>query len=174
MNHNEIQRIAAAVNMLRPEWPIPSLITFLSTDLGHRAFRDVAVAMAWIACEPETRTPKRALEAGPWWATLAGNGDRPVVVADMGDLCHTCRRTEAGCQADAVQALDKHPFKTTHQVAIERARREKHEASMPKIRERSITDAIDSGVPRSPAVKAEMATKIEQGKAAVQARGESG
>src|SRR5690606_24893959 len=38
--------------------------------------RDVAVAMAWVAADPESKTPARVLEAGPWWAAT-GHGDNP-------------------------------------------------------------------------------------------------
>ena len=67
MNQTDIQRLAAATNALRPDWPTRSLITFLANNLGERANLDATVAMAWIAADPQTRTPARVLEAGPWW-----------------------------------------------------------------------------------------------------------
>ena len=67
MNRTEIERIAKAINGLRPDWPWNSLVTFIGTHLSERAYRDVAVALAYVACEAETRTPKRVLESGPWW-----------------------------------------------------------------------------------------------------------
>lgn len=76
---NEIQRVAAAANALRPEWPIRSLITILSTKYAHRPYRDLAVALAWIAADPSTKTPARLAEAGPWWqATSMTEGTMPV------------------------------------------------------------------------------------------------
>ena len=67
MNRTEAERIAKAINGLRPDWPWNSLVTFIETHLSERAYRDVAVALAYVACEAETRTPKRVLESGPWW-----------------------------------------------------------------------------------------------------------
>lgn len=67
MNRTEVERIAKAINGLRPDWPWNSLVTFIGTHLSERAYRDVAVALAYVACEAETRTPKRVLESGPWW-----------------------------------------------------------------------------------------------------------
>ena len=67
MNRTEIERTAKAINGLRPDWPWNSLVTFIETHLSQRAYRDVAVALAYVACEAETRTPKRVLESGPWW-----------------------------------------------------------------------------------------------------------
>ena len=71
MNENEIERIAAAVNVLRPDWPTPSLRTFIAKKLGMRPRRDVAVALAWVACDSATTTPARVLENGPWWKAVA-------------------------------------------------------------------------------------------------------
>ena len=67
MNRTEVERIAKAINGLRPDWPWNSLVTFIETHLSDRAYRDAAVALAYVACEAETRTPKRVLESGPWW-----------------------------------------------------------------------------------------------------------
>ena len=70
LTENEIDRIAASVNALRPDWPAKSLRTLIADKLAHRTRRDVAVALTWVACESETKTPKRVLEAGPWWQGL--------------------------------------------------------------------------------------------------------
>ena len=67
MNRTEIERLAGAANKLRPDWPWKSLVTFIELHMMDRAYRDVAVALAWVACDPATKTPKRVLESGPWW-----------------------------------------------------------------------------------------------------------
>lgn len=83
MTPGEIDRIAAAANALRPDWPIRSLQTLLARpELAHRPRRDVAVALTWVACESATLNPGRVIEAGPWWkAAVAGDdtvsGHRP-------------------------------------------------------------------------------------------------
>ena len=75
---NEIQRLAAMANQLRPEWPIKSLITLLARDHAARPYRDLAVALAWIATDARTKTPARLAEAGPWWtATSMTEGTGP-------------------------------------------------------------------------------------------------
>lgn len=63
----EIGRLAAMANALRPDWPIQSVRTLLAADHSSRAFRDLAVALAAIATDPTTRTPRRLAESGPWW-----------------------------------------------------------------------------------------------------------
>ena len=75
MNQTEAHRLAAAVNQLRPEWPLASLSAFIHKNLITRAYRDAVVALTWVACDAESLTPARVLENGPWWkATQAQEG----------------------------------------------------------------------------------------------------
>lgn len=91
MDLTEITRLAAAVNALRPDWPHASLVTFISRDLSHRAYRDVAVVLSWVACDPATQTPRRVLEQGPWWdAVAAGIGLAPATPTNS-TLEGTCK-----------------------------------------------------------------------------------
>ena len=101
MNDNEIQRLALAINALRPEWPTKSLRTFLAGKLAPRPYQDVALALVFIATDPKTTTPARVLEAGPWWKTNpAGNESTyrppkpdescPVHPGDYRDSCRSC------------------------------------------------------------------------------------
>ena len=48
MNETELARLAAMGNALRPDWPAQSLKTFLHA-FAVNAYRDVAVALAWVA-----------------------------------------------------------------------------------------------------------------------------
>lgn len=75
------ERIAQAVHDLRPEWPAQSVLTLIgnSEDLRTRAYRDLAVAFAYVACDPASLTPGRVREAGPWWAHT--NAERATVSA---------------------------------------------------------------------------------------------
>lgn len=103
MNENEIERIAAAANALRPDWPLASLRTLLTTKLATRARRDVAVALAWVACESETKTPARVLEPGPWWTAVAteDHGGRTTPRPPRKDeCCRICGRYLDGCLCD--------------------------------------------------------------------------
>lgn len=93
MNDHEAQRIAAAMNALRPDWPTTQLRTLLREKLGDRPRRDVAVALAWIACEAGTANPYRVLEAGPWWKAAGAAGDTTGrrEVFDRGTFCGICQ-----------------------------------------------------------------------------------
>lgn len=66
-SRDEAQRLAAMGNTLRPDWPAGSLLTLISQDLRNRTYRDIAIALAYIATDPATKTPGRLREAGPWW-----------------------------------------------------------------------------------------------------------
>jgi hypothetical protein len=63
----EIDRIAQVGNVLRPDWPSRSLVSFLTTNHASRAYRDVLLALVAIAADPATQTPARMNGAGPWW-----------------------------------------------------------------------------------------------------------
>ena len=96
IEHHDAERLAAAINQLRPEWPTRSLLTFIGKNLNSRAYRDAAIALTWIACDPKTLTPARVIEAGPWWN--ATRADNPTVAAithhcpeHPGEKAWTCR-----------------------------------------------------------------------------------
>jgi hypothetical protein len=99
MNENEADRIAAMAHALRPDWPLASLRTLLQRpEMASRTRRDVAVALAWVACESATKTPARVLEAGPWWQATNADGDSTQPRIHWLDRCHVCNYAEAACQ----------------------------------------------------------------------------
>ncbi len=95
MNTTEVARLAAAINLLRPDWPTPSLHTFIARELASRPYRDAAVALTYVAADPDSQTPRRVLEAGPWWkvgeASPADIGPRILVQG----RCNKCRHMHA-------------------------------------------------------------------------------
>lgn len=108
MTKIELARLAAAINVLRPDWPITSLQTFLANGHHHRPLRDVAVALTWIATDPDTHSPGRLNEPGPWWHA-SRTADVPQVVNDCPRHPETGIRLDpvsgrticAGCHVDA-------------------------------------------------------------------------
>lgn len=110
MNEHEIERIAAATHQLRPDWPVASLKTLIAKKLGDRPRRDVCVALAWIACEANTATPARVLEAGPWWRAAAiEGGGAPRNQIPAHERCSTCSKSAVDC-ARVRFADDDHIF----------------------------------------------------------------
>lgn len=108
----ELERIAAAVSILRPDWHPRSIATWLkSTDPGRavaaRPFADLAIAFVACAVDPRSSKPARVAEAGPWWQTVAraterdtgwlpGPGDeqpcrRPGHEHEPARACRACR-----------------------------------------------------------------------------------
>lgn len=93
-SRDEAQRLAAMGNTLRPDWPAGSLLTLISQDLRNRTYRDIAIALAYVATDPATKTPGRLREAGPWWEAARpatqlaprGNGKCPKC-----DVFHTAQ-----------------------------------------------------------------------------------
>jgi hypothetical protein len=84
LSQTEAHRLAAAIHALRADWPLASLSTFIRTKLADKAYRDAAVALAWVATDEKTTTPARVLEAGPWWrAAQAGD-------ATVSAITHRC------------------------------------------------------------------------------------
>ena len=74
----EVSRLAAAVNCLRPDWPVKSLETHIKANHINRSYRDLACALAYIATDAQTQTPARLMEAGPWWRTTEESRQTPM------------------------------------------------------------------------------------------------
>ena len=104
ISRDETERLAAMANALRPDWPVKSLTTFIVNELTRRTYREVAIALAWVATDPATDTPKRMLEAGPWWnASRAQAATVSVVVTRCGEhpehpaaRCPACEEANRG------------------------------------------------------------------------------
>lgn len=111
MNENEISRIAAAISDLRPDWPAASIRSLLNRpELKNKPRRDVAVALVWVACEAETKTPARVIEAGPWWkaamvessgTTIAHTGKTVGRAANPNEVCGICDMWRDDCKGRA-------------------------------------------------------------------------
>lgn len=154
MNQTDIQRLAASVNALRPDWPTKSLTTFIANNLGTRATIDAAVAMAWIATDPDTKTPARVLEAGPWWKATrpagAPTGEQPDQIHSA-EICRVCRKTRAGHDHMAAISDDGHAFTTapeTHRQTDRTGPRMVHGPRTTHPDTSTSTDALASAFPK--------------------------
>ena len=118
MNEHEIDRIASAFHVLRPDWPHASLRTFIAKNLADKPRRDVAVALAWVSCESNTATPARVLENGPWWKATNAEASSTTTVhtgktvglrhGDPRDICGICDMWRADCESRS--ATNGHEF----------------------------------------------------------------
>jgi hypothetical protein len=92
----QIERLAAMANALRPDWPLRSIQTHIENNHTHRAYRDLAIALAYVATDSESSTPARLKQPGPWWrASLVGD-ETPTPPGRCGD-CHEFHGTDAPC-----------------------------------------------------------------------------
>jgi hypothetical protein len=113
MMPHERDRIADAIARLRPDWPAAQLRTLITEHLLDRPRRDVAVALAWIACEPNTSTPYRVLEAGPWWKAAGAEGSAQTRQPfDRGTFCAHCDLPASECRR---RWLHDHEFESKHE-----------------------------------------------------------
>jgi hypothetical protein len=105
LTENEIDRIANAIHALRPDWPANSLRSLIADPkLATKTRRDVTVALAWVACESETKTPGRVLENGPWWRAAVASDDRvprnPMPHEECGTHKGQFRLSCSGCHSE--------------------------------------------------------------------------
>jgi hypothetical protein len=106
MNEHEIERIAGAMNHLRPDWPIKQLRTLLADPrIAGRPRRDVVIALGYVACESNSASPYRVIESGPWWQSVtAGDGPQTNHPPKRDETCprHPAYRATncGGCLAD--------------------------------------------------------------------------
>jgi hypothetical protein len=105
MDDNDIARLGAMAHALRPDWPAASVSTWLRRNLNDKPLRDVAIALAWIACEPNSATPARLLAApGPWWQAAGVTSSVPVPavheVLSPDERCTICGKSYDRCTRD--------------------------------------------------------------------------
>jgi hypothetical protein len=124
--HDERQRLAAMANALRPDWQASSLYTHLTREHAPRGYRDLAVALAWIACDPDTKTPARLLEPGPWWsATRPADRPQRQPVAITG-RCTSCRGLHHPADECVPASIDRSsPARAAAKDAARRALRDR-------------------------------------------------
>lgn len=100
MNIEQVQRIARAINLIRPDWPVPSLETFIRRH-EHMAPVDLHLQLVYVAHDPKTTTPARIDQHGPWKYLLTGPREQTVAYryTDPRD-CGICNKPEAECRQD--------------------------------------------------------------------------
>ena len=96
MEIQEVQRLARSINLIRPDWPVPSLETFIRRR-EHMAPLDLHLQLVYVAHDPKTTTPARIDQHGPWKYLLVGPRNHAGVQYRYPDLrdCRTCGKPQA-------------------------------------------------------------------------------
>lgn len=94
LNKDEAQKIANAINALRPDWSINGLMSVLGDSRNiNRPTTDMTLAFVALALDPKSRKPTRIYEHGPWWELLAPRVGSAVSYRTIGDDdCAICSR----------------------------------------------------------------------------------
>lgn len=120
MNEHEIARLAASLHQARPDWPVKQLVTLMGDKrMADRPRRDVFVALAWVACESNTATPYRVLEAGPWWRAAAVEGQAQAREPyDASTFCGVCGEPRHRCE---LKWAGDHEFESVQHAKVRAA-----------------------------------------------------
>jgi hypothetical protein len=120
VNKQEAERIAASVNMLRPDWPKNLILAVLGDDRCiHRGYADLAIAMTCVAVDPTSQKPGRIHERGPWWnATLATMPAEPARVINDEDCAICYRPPELHSRLSWTDAHDYEPQHARAESAV--------------------------------------------------------
>lgn len=162
MNDHEAGRIAAAMNQLRPDWPIKQLATLLRDErISTRPRRDVCVALAWIACESNSHTPYRVLETGPWWQAVAVEGRTHG--GKRGPICVHCGEERGQCE---MRWVGDHRFEETNAWMRRRPMNDEEIAKAQEYARQAIGDAKAAREPEPPKPPTEPDPRVEALRAA--------
>lgn len=71
ITRTEAERIAQSIHVVRQDWPVASLVTFIERELSNWPLLDAYVGLAYVAIERSgdrwvTEKPGRVKENGPW------------------------------------------------------------------------------------------------------------
>lgn len=91
LNETQIAIIAGSTNHLRPNWNVAAIRAVIRKLPTHHTPSQVAAALAYVACDPETRQPTRILEGGPWWPSVIASAPKLARKSEPTD-CHICGR----------------------------------------------------------------------------------
>lgn len=118
----ELDRLAAMGHQLRPDWPLRSLLTYLARNHRSRPYRDLAIALAAVATDTTTQTPKRLEESGPWWKAAQAAFGAPTAEVGPGKRArcevygheHYPATNCPGCRADELIGAQHPPAPAPH------------------------------------------------------------
>lgn len=99
LTRHEAERLAASIHAIRPEWPVGSLLTFIKRH-ETKPLLDLSLGLMWVALLPDTKTPARVDEQGPWKYVVTNSAIAPSVRYAEPDDCGICSGAKDGPHAD--------------------------------------------------------------------------
>lgn len=99
LTRHEAERLAQSIHALRPEWPVSSLLTFLKKR-ETRPLLDLTLELAHVAQLPDTKTPARIDEQGPWKQTRGTTTTAPPIRYATDTDCGICHGPQDGPHLD--------------------------------------------------------------------------
>jgi hypothetical protein len=107
----EAQRIAAAVNLLRPDWRTALIMTVLGDERNiNRPYADLAIAMTAVAVDPASKKPGRIHENGIWWNSALASTPIKMPRYPSPTDCGVCGRPFE--LHSSLSAVDDHEYET--------------------------------------------------------------
>lgn len=100
-NKQESERIAASINILRPDWATGLVMAVLGDERCiRRGYADLAITMTCVAVDPASKKPGRIHESGPWWNASLATSPRPEVKAITHADCAICFQPKSATHID--------------------------------------------------------------------------
>jgi hypothetical protein len=124
IDETQLARLAGMAHALRPDWPSRSLLTYLHAHHAGRPYRDLAVALAWVAADSATRTPARLDENGPWWKAALAEAPDATRTPSPTPVCKRCGHfvTEPNHGEHCARRVDPDHARTMRDQAVAAAR----------------------------------------------------
>lgn len=91
LTRQEGERLAQAINALRPDWPVRSLLTFIERRCT-RPLLDLSLELMYVALDPDTKSPARIDGDGPWKRLQHTAKPGQAYRAPSSDDCAICHR----------------------------------------------------------------------------------
>lgn len=119
LSKKDAEKIATAVNAIRPDWSINGLMAVLGDPrCRNRATNDLTIAFIALAVDESSRKPTRIYEHGPWWEILRPLNTVPHIRAIEPTDCIVCSKPK---HLHTVPAYADHEFRSMVDVARTKA-----------------------------------------------------
>lgn len=120
MNKAEAQRIASAINVMRPEWSTGLLMAVLGDDrMIRRPYADALIALTVLATDEKSKKPGRVHDNGIWWAAVTATVGQEIKYRTItNEDCAICTRPENEHNLPTLRDHDFEPYGSRNESAL--------------------------------------------------------